>query len=281
MKVLLIGGTGMLGEPVARQMQKDGYAVRVMSRSPKRARERFGEGFEVCGGDVDDADALKAALEGCDGVHINLSDTPDDPRRVGRGAANVVEAAAATGLTRLSFLSGASVFEENRWYVGTDAKFQAEAAIRASGVPYSIFNATWFMESLPNFAQGDRGVVIGDQPHPIHWVAAADYARMVSKAYALPEAENKSFFIYGPEAYTMRKAIEIYCAIVKPGAPVTKIPFWMAWLISRLSEREALRGALPFLRYTSKVSEGGDPSEANDLLGAPTITLEAWCQAAG
>jgi hypothetical protein len=35
------------------------------------------------------------------------------------------------------------------------------------------------------------------------------------------------------------------------------------------------------MRYFSKVTEIGEPDEANQLLGAPSITLEQWCRQRG
>ncbi|MCE7989312.1 MAG: NAD-dependent epimerase/dehydratase family protein [Caldilinea sp. CFX5] len=61
-RILVIGATGMLGEPVARRLQQDGFAVRIFSRSPEKARSKFGNDFEVAGGDVEDQAALEQAL---------------------------------------------------------------------------------------------------------------------------------------------------------------------------------------------------------------------------
>ncbi|MBN1964499.1 MAG: NAD(P)H-binding protein [Anaerolineae bacterium] len=275
--ILVVGATGMLGEPVARRLSVAGYAVRVLTRRPEPARGKFGSEFEIMQGDVEDPASLEAALADCDGVHVSL-DGGADPDLERRGTTNVAQAAAKLGVARLTYLSGASVFEENAWFAGTRARFQAEAAIRASGVPYTIFNATWFMESLPRFVHGGRGLVIGRQPHPAHWVAAEDFARMVARAYSSEDAVNKRLFIYGPEAYTLREALTIYCRIAYPGARIITLPIWLARIIARLGKREALQAALPFLTYHQKAHEGGDPAEANALLGAPTTTLAAWSQ---
>lgn len=273
--ILVIGGTGMLGEPVVRCLQADGYPVRVLTRSPNKARAIFGEGIEVIKGDVEDVSSLEAALQGCLGVHINLNGGFDaDLER--RGTANVAHAACRANVTRLTYLSGASVFAENCWYAGTRARFEAEAAIRASGVPYTIFKATYFMESLHRFVHGKRALLIGKQPFPWHWLAAEDYARMVAKAYATPSAANQLLFVYGPQALMMRDALQIFCRTAHPDASLTPMPIWLAKLIARLGNRKELQAALPFFAYCEKVGEGGDPSEANALLGAPTITLEQW-----
>ena len=173
--MLVIGGTGMLGEPVARRLCADGHHVRIFTRSREKTQARFGAEYEVVEGDVEDLPALQAALHGCQGVHINL-DGGLDPDLERRGTENAARAAAKAGIQRLTYLSGTSVTQENCWYAGTKAKFEAEAAIRASGVPYTIFQATFFMETLPRFVRGTRASILGSQPHPWHWVAADDYA---------------------------------------------------------------------------------------------------------
>jgi uncharacterized protein YbjT (DUF2867 family) len=216
-------------------------------------------------------------LQGCQAVHVNL-DGGLDPDLEPRGAENVARAAARTGVQRITLLSGTSVKQRNCWYAGTTAKFEAEAAVRASDVPYTIFQATFFMETLPRFVRGTRASILGSQPHPWHWVAADDYVRMVSKAYATPEAANKTLHVFGPQPWTMRRALQSYCAIARPDAKVGAIPFWMASLIVGLSRDRELEAVLPFFRYSEKVAEAGDSAEANALLGAPATTLEQWCK---
>jgi uncharacterized protein YbjT (DUF2867 family) len=45
-KILVVGGTGRLGQPVARQLKEDGYQVRVMARDVEKARKLFDESFD-------------------------------------------------------------------------------------------------------------------------------------------------------------------------------------------------------------------------------------------
>lgn len=275
--ILVIGGTGRLGEPVARRLRADGYSVHVFTRTPEKARAKFGAEYEIVVGNVEDRLSLDAALKGCQGVHINLDGGPD-PDLERRGVENIAQAAAKAGVQRISYISGATVREDNCWFAGTRAKFQAEAAIRASGVPCTIFKPTFFMESLPRYVRGNKASVIGNQPHPWHWVAVRDYARIVSKAYATLGAENKDLFIHGPEPYTLLEALKKYCAIVRPDATVSSLPLWVAAMMARLARQKELENALPFFRYTEKVREQGNPTEANTLLGAPLTTLEQWCR---
>jgi len=277
--ILVVGATGMLGMPVARQLHKDGYTVRVLARNPENAKAKLGDSFDYVRGDVEDLSSLENALDGCFGVHINLRGGPkpeDFDRIEHRGSANIARVAKSKGVQRISYLSGAATFEENAWFPMVKAKLQAEKALRDSGVPCTIFCATHFMESLSLAVRGNRAMIIGKQPHPLHWLAASDYAEMVSRAFELPEAANKRLYIFGPRALTMSEALRTYCSIVHPGIKVSSVPVWVLSLIGKLSFNPEVQNIAELMKFFEKVGEGGDPSEANDLLGAPATTLEQW-----
>ena len=213
--ILVVGGTGMLGEQVARQLLRDGFKVRLLVRDAERARTLLGADFEYFVGDVDDSDAIEHALEGCAGVHISLrggSDPYELDRVEHRGTARVADLAAQQGVSRLTYLSGMLVAEDAK-IAGDRAKYHAEQAIRSSGVPYTIFKPFYFMETLPRHVQGTLAIVLGRQPHPLHMVAASDFARMVSRAFRTPEAANRSFFVHGPEGITIPDALRLYCIL--------------------------------------------------------------------
>jgi NADH dehydrogenase len=279
--ILVVGATGTLGEPVARRLQTDGFRVSVLARSPDRAKRRLGDSYQIVQGDVERPDTLGPAVQGCYGVYINLNgdaDPASHDRIVHRGTANLAHAAVSAGVERLHMITGASVSEENAWFYATEAKLQAEAAIRASGVPYSIWRATWFMESLPLFVRGNKAVLMGKQPHLWSWLAVEDYARMVSTAFRMPEAANKIFYVHGPEGLTMRRALEFYCSRVRPGVRVSAVPLWFLSLMARVTRNDTMRSTVGLMRYFEKVPEQGDPTEANALLGVPATTLAEWCR---
>jgi uncharacterized protein YbjT (DUF2867 family) len=280
--ILVIGGTGMLGAPVVRRLRADGYQVRLLSRNPAKAKETFGDGYEVVPGDVERPETLEAALAGCEGVHITLSGGPrpaDSERIEFQGTAHVARAAARCGVRRLTYISGASVCAARTWFYWARTKFAAEAAIRDSGVAYTIFRPSWFLESLPWFVKGARAVLIGKQKAPLHWLAVADYAAMVSRAYRTPAAANKTLYIYGPETMAMGEALRLYCSIVHPRFRVYATPTWLVTLAALATRDANLRDGARLMRYFQDVTETNDPTEANALLGAPTTTIRQWCEA--
>lgn len=276
MKILVIGATGLAGLPVAKQLAAEGHQVRVMSRNPETARSKFDASFEIVHGDVEDTASLSTALKNCQGVHINL-DGKSDPDLERRGVENIVRYAKENELQMITYLSGATVTEKNSWYPGTQAKLQAEAAIRSSGIAYAIFKSTFFMETLPRFVRGGRASIIGTQPNRWHWVAVEDYACLVAKIYSMPDIK-KTFHVHGPQALKMQEALQQCYEIIQPGMKVVALPFWVAGMLAALSRDTDLQSIIPFFRYTEKAAEIGSADETNSLLGKPTTTLTDWAK---
>jgi uncharacterized protein YbjT (DUF2867 family) len=280
--ILVIGATGTVGAPVARQLREDGHHVRLLVRDPTRAAAQFGSGFEYIQGSVEERETVKQALSGCTGVHISLQagSNPADIERVEHlGTLRVIELAANAPLAHLTYVSGMFVGAEVGSAVLDDhAKRRVEQALQQSGIPSTIFKPTYFMDTLPKQLQGKRAMILGKQPHPLHLVAASDFGRMVSRAFQVPEAANKIFYIQGPEALTMGEALHLYCTILEPEKQVTTMPLWLMSMVDTLFLGRKMRRTLQIMQVLQHYGEFGNPSEANRILGAPKTTLRAWCE---
>ncbi|HLO14707.1 MAG TPA: NmrA family NAD(P)-binding protein [Anaerolineales bacterium] len=273
--ILVISGTGMLGQPVSRCLKEAGFGVRVMTRNLQKGKKIFANTFEIFEGDPMDASCLEEALDGCYGVHISL------PAEVEQQVSELIaKVAPRHGIERISYISGATVAEEHRWVAIANRKFLAEQAIRESGIFYTIFCPTWVMETLPMFVNQGRAAIFGKQPYPYHWVAADDIARMVTNAYGLGEAANKRFRVLGPEAIRMQEALRRYCAVFHPDIKkVSSMPFWFVQLLATVTSNQELKGAGELLSYFEKVGEqSSSPADDNCILGAPKITLDMWLE---
>ena len=271
-RVLVIGATGLLGEPVARGLQAAGFAVRVMSRDADRARARFPEPFEVVPGDALVVADVERALAGCDAVHVSIDHDQED-----ECVSQVLQATNGRGLQRISYVSGVTVCEENRWFPLVDRKLRSEGAIRGSGIDYTIFRPGWFMEMLTRFVRNGRVIVFGKPKRRWHFVALEDFSRMVVESYRHAEAINKAFYVHGPEALTVLEAQRVYCRVLHPEIQSFRgTPYWLLRLVARLTRNARRRMGIEMMSYLEQVGERGDPTEANAILGAPRITLEQW-----
>ncbi|HEY0395440.1 MAG TPA: NAD(P)-dependent oxidoreductase [Candidatus Elarobacter sp.] len=124
MRVLITGGRGFIGAWTARRLLEQGHAVRVFDLSDDRAlfdaivgTERGGA-VEHRGGDITDARAVDAAVDGCEAVvHLAAVLIPTartDPLLGARinvlGTLHVFEAAKRTGVRGIAYASSAAVF---------------------------------------------------------------------------------------------------------------------------------------------------------------------------
>jgi uncharacterized protein YbjT (DUF2867 family) len=278
-RILVIGGTGMLGKPVAKRLKADGFAVRLLVRDPDKARRLLGDGYEIVKGDVEALDTLRTALTGVDGVHISLKGGPraaDFDRMDHLAARTIALTAREQGVGRVTLLSAYAVSAETADTPESRSKLKGEAALKSSGVPYTIFRASWFMETLPLFVQGKSISLIGNQIHPLHWIAAEDYARMVSKSYLTTETLNKDLYIFGPEACTMGEAMKIYTQ--HTDVKVSPVSTQMLAVMGALTFNTEWKSMAILMKHYEKWGEDGSPEEANRLLGAPKVTLKEWCK---
>ena len=121
MKVLVTGATGFVGSHAAKALQDAGHAVRVLVRAPAKLESvtaRVGvylDSLEVVQGDIADAAAVTAAIEGCDAVVHAAAVVGTDPSSEAAieasnfaGALNVLAGAAEAGCDPVVHVSSAA-----------------------------------------------------------------------------------------------------------------------------------------------------------------------------
>ena len=211
-------------------------------------------------------------MAGCDAVHINLT-----PALEYTATSHVIEVADGN-LGRLGYVSATTLSEELRWFHRVDVKMRCEELVRESGLPYAIFCPTWVMETLQNFIRGGKWAlsVDGKNPPQLHWFAAADFGRMVAASYEDDRALGKRLYIYGPEGITIGHAMDRFAAACYPDARVVHLKVWQARLLAKLIRNAELADVAELIGYLDTAGEFGEPALANELYGAPTITLDEW-----
>jgi uncharacterized protein YbjT (DUF2867 family) len=68
MKVLVTGGTGVIGQAAVPQLVRYGHSVRLLSRSPADDEKQWPDGVEYWPANITDKDALRGCAERCDVV---------------------------------------------------------------------------------------------------------------------------------------------------------------------------------------------------------------------
>jgi dihydroflavonol-4-reductase len=125
--VLVTGGSGFVGGAIVRRLVADGRAVRALARGDAAAEVVASLGATPVRGDILDEDSLRAAAAGCSSIFhaagVNAMCVRDPARMFATnvdGSANVVRAAAETGVGRVVHTSSAAAIGEAKGTVGRE-----------------------------------------------------------------------------------------------------------------------------------------------------------------
>ena len=124
MKIFVTGGSGFIGKRFVRRLRDTEHEILCLVRETTDVRALQDAGISLTRGDVTDKDSLLRGMRGCDCV-VNLANlfefwVPD--RRAYQevnvnGTRNVMEAAIATGISKIVHVSTAAVFGNAEWPV--------------------------------------------------------------------------------------------------------------------------------------------------------------------
>jgi uncharacterized protein YbjT (DUF2867 family) len=279
--VLIIGATGMLGRPVVRRLIEDGFSLRAMVRDLERARRLLPRECAILPGDVRDDMRLLRALEDCDAVYVNLAEPmtrhrpPWDPEV--DGARAVIAAMRASGVRRILRISAMGVEDAMHEWWAAGAKRDADHAVIDSGLEWTIFRPTWFMESLGAMRLGRRPYMLcPDLPgSPLLWISGDDYARQVSAALRSDRSIGKIYQPQGPELLTIRQAMERFTrAWAKDRLRIVPMPLRLMRLGRGLSgQMHYLTSLLDMTRdHFSRIDRQAIPTD----LPAANMTIEDY-----
>jgi len=202
-------------------------------------------------GDLKDRASLDAA---CAGVTTVIT-TANSVLRGGEdnlasvdlnGTRSLIDAAAAAGVRHFIYTSAAGS-DPNSPNPLFSAKGHCEAALRASGMAYTLLKPGMFMEvwlgaviGAPLRA-GQPVTLVGQGKAKIAFVSAADVAAYAVTAVDHPAARNAEIWIAGPASVSYREAVEavgralgqpLPVRYVAPGEPVPFLPETMGQLVA-------------------------------------------------
>lgn len=284
MKILFIGASGMLGKPVAKELINAGYDVTLLARNIDKMKKMFPE-VKIIHGDVFDPGSLKKAFAGQDIVYMNLSvnqsSKEKDPQPEREGIDNIIFAAKESGIKRLACISSLVHFYEGMngfgWW-SFCVKDSAIKKIKNSGIPYTIFYPSTFMETLPyQMMRGSKIALLGKSIAPMWFIAANDYAKQVARSFEISGNENKEYNIQGPEAFTFEEATIVFIENYKKAKLSTmKAPISLMKFFGVFSQK--LNYVWHICEALNKYPEKFDSQLTWNELGKPTTRLADYAK---
>jgi uncharacterized protein YbjT (DUF2867 family) len=225
MKIVVIGGTGLIGSKSVAILRKGGHEV--VAASPQNGINTItGEG-------------LKEGLAGAQ-VVIDLANSPSFENKAvleffETAGRNLLAAEAVAGVRHHVALSivGTDRSPDNGYF---RAKVAQEKLIVAAGMPYTIVRATQFLEFIGAIAAAaTEGNVVRVSPGLFQPIAAEDVAAIVAEV-ALAPPRNGIVEIAGPERAPFNEIVARYLKAVGDKHEVVRDPEARYWG-SRVEER--------------------------------------------
>jgi uncharacterized protein YbjT (DUF2867 family) len=204
MTILITGATGDVGSRVTEQLIARGIRPRILVRSAEKAQALFGQGAEIRVGNLGEPATIRAAMKGIQTLFL-VNVGPEIPQR-DEAAATIAREEGVRRVVKLSSLDVEHGLAIGAWHE------KGEAAIRATGVPFTFVRPTGFMNNLLAWAHSIKtdGIVrsstgAGRRPF-IHSedIAAVSVAALLDEAYA-----GRILSLTGPEALTFGDATQI------------------------------------------------------------------------
>ena len=201
MKIVVIGGTGLIGSKVVSNLRPKGHEV-VAAAPNTGVNTITGEGL---------AEAVAGARVVVDVA--NAPDFADGPVMTffTTSGRNIVAAAKAADVRHHVTLSvvGCDRLPESGYL---RAKVAQEGLIKASGIPYTIIRSTQFFEFLGGIAQSAAdGRTVRLSPAHLQPVASDDVAVLVTKVATMAPA-NGIIELAGPERIGLDDLVRRYLA---------------------------------------------------------------------
>lgn len=293
MTLLIIGATGTLGRQVARRAIDEGYKVRCLVRSAKRAAFLKEWGAELVGGDLCYPDTVQSALEGVTAVIDAATARATDSLSIKRvdwdSKVSLVQAVSAAGVERFITFS---ILNADKYpdVPLMEIKRCTELYLAESGLNYTVLQLAGFMQGLIGqygipILEGQPVWVTGESS-PVAYMDTQDIAKFAVRALQIPETSKKVFPVVGTRAWSAEEIISVCERLSGKTARVTRMPinllrvvrrslrfFQWGWNVSdRLAFTEVLASGKPLDAPMDEVYKvfGFDASE--------TTTLESYFQ---
>ena len=217
MKIVVIGGTGLIGSKVVEKLKQKGHEA--IAAAPNTGVNTItGEG-------------LKEAMAGAQ-VVIDLANSPSFEDKAvleffETSGRNLLAAEAAAGVRHHVALSIVGTDRTDNGYFR--AKVAQEKLIKTSGIPYTIIRSTQFLEFLGAIANSSAdGNIVRLPPCLFQPIAADDVAAIVAEV-ALAAPRNGIVEIAGPERAPFNEIVARYLKAVGDPREVVRDPEARYW----------------------------------------------------
>lgn len=278
--IAVFGATGFLGLPVTRALVEAGFNVSVLVRDEDKAKSLLPPQVKITRGNIAYHYDIKRFLKDVDAVYCNLNipDTEniDDFHIETDGLREIINASLECGVKRIAYLSSIVLNYQGEndfdWWV-FQLKNEAVNYVRDSGIPFTVFYPSSFMENLLNdHKHGKHITLVGESRFPLYYIAVDDYAKMVVNSFKVLGNEDREYNVQGPDCYTMQEAAQLFAKhYTKEKLKVKTVSIGWVRFLGLFDKRKRYRAKM--MEALNNYNEIFSSEMTWQELGKPTITL--------
>ncbi|WP_260689282.1 SDR family oxidoreductase [Curtobacterium flaccumfaciens] len=235
MQVLVTGATGYIGGRLVPRLLEAGHSVRVFVRNPRKLQDvPWSSDVDVAEGDLQDAEAVRAAVDGIEAVYYlaHAMGADGDFESAEREAAETMaREAKAAGVSRFVYLGG--LHPDGELSKHLRSRKEVGEILLGSGVPTVAYQAGVVIGSGSTSFEMIRHLtdVLPWMPAPrwvrnhIQPIAVRDVLYYLVAALDVPADVNRTFDIGGPDVLRYGQMLNGYAVEAKlPQRPITVLP---------------------------------------------------------
>jgi len=290
MKVLVTGGTGVVGKAAVDRLLEAGHTVRLLSRHAENDVRQWKSGVEPVTGDVGSDEAVRGAADGCEAVLHIVGVVAEDPPKVTfqninvEGTRRICREAKRAGVTRFVYVSSLGAERGESDY--HKSKHAAEEVVRAEAP------AGWLILRPGNvYGPGDEVIslllkmvralpvvpVIGRGDQPFQPVWHEDLALALARAVERDNPRETALDLAGPDITTTGEVISLLEKLTGKNAIRLPIPEALARLGAGAAEAVGVDiritdGQITMLTEQNVIPSGG-VNALTETFGVTPLTL--------
>jgi NAD(P)H dehydrogenase (quinone) len=274
--ILVTGASGYVGRMALRSLSAMGHPVVGMARGPRKAETTVPAGVPIRIANYDDLPSLRGAFEGVSSLLFVASD--GDGRDVLRQHANVIDAAAVTGIKQVVFTSILDIEETSPFYY-TPVYRDAERRLAESGLNCAILRCGLYTDLLlshwiePARATGELYLPVGQAR--VAPVSRKDVAAAAVALTAATDRNGKVYELTGPRAYSFDEIADLANEVF--GTRIQYIPCTLSDYLRRAWADMHDPWPHAFTTLCASIGEGRYArvsTDIADLLGRPAESLK-------
>jgi uncharacterized protein YbjT (DUF2867 family) len=273
--LLITGGTGFVGGYILEALEgkRPRSEVRVLARAGAELERLRAQGYQMAEGSVTNADEVRRAMQGVDEVIHLVAIIREAPKQgqtfdrvMGEGTENVARAAQEAGAKRLLFMSALGSTNASTPYYRN--KLRGETAVKATGIPYTIFRPSFligpggeFTGLLKTLTMFPLVPVLGGGRFPVQPMYVRDIARYYVQALDDERFANQTFEVGGPQVISFKEMMRQTLQVRGKKALLVNVPLFLVRpfipIVDRLLPKLITRDQFTMLLEGSATREHG------------------------